>query len=261
MLRSRIIPCLLVHKKGLVKTLRFSVEDGKYVGDPINAVKIFNEKNVDEIMVIDIDATVEGHEPDYEMIKNVATECRMPLCYGGGVKTVEQVRKIIKLGAEKVAVSAAALENICLLNEMSEAVGAQSVVLVLDIAKKRGLWGGAYYEIFTHNGKRKTGKKLYDFLKEIKNISFGELVINNIDLDGVMTGYDMDMCDNVREMTDVPLTFLGGAGSYMDLKSLVSRFKVIGAAAGSIFVFKGKYKAVLIQYPLPNEKKEIHSFK
>ena len=261
MLRSRIIPCLLVHKKGLVKTLRFSVEDGKYVGDPINAVKIFNEKNVDEIMVIDIDATVRGHEPDYEMIKNVATECRMPLCYGGGVRTVVQDRKIIKLRAEKVAVSAAALENICLLNEMSEAVGAQSVVLVLDIAKKKSLWGGTYYEIFTHNGKRKTGKKLYDFLEEIKNISYGELVINNIDLDGVMTGYDMDMCDNVRELTDVPLTFLGGAGSYDDLKKLVSRFKIIGAAAGSIFIFKGKYKAVLIQYPLPKEKYEITTIK
>lgn len=257
MLRSRIIPCLLVHKKGLVKTLKFSVEDGKYVGDPINAVKIFNEKNVDEIMVIDIDATVEGYEPDYEMIKNVATECRMPLCYGGGVKTVEQVRKIIKLGAEKVAVSSAALENISLLNEMSGAVGAQSVVLVLDVAKKKSLFGGTHYEIFIHNGRRKTGKRLYDFLEEIKNISYGELVINNIDLDGMMTGYDMDMCDKVRELTDVPLTFLGGAGSYMDLKKLVSRFKIIGAAAGSIFVFKGKYKAVLIQYPLPDEKKEI----
>lgn len=246
-----------MHKKGLVKTLKFSVEDGKYVGDPINAVKIFNEKNVDEIMVIDIDATVEGYEPDYEMIKNVATECRMPLCYGGGVKTVEQVRKIIKLGAEKVAVSSAALENISLLNEMSEAVGAQSVVLVLDVAKKKSLFGGTHYEIFIHNGRRKTGKRLYDFLEEIKNISYGELVINNIDLDGMMTGYDMDMCDKVRELTDVPLTFLGGAGSYMDLKKLVSRFKIIGAAAGSIFVFKGKYKAVLIQYPLPDEKKEI----
>lgn len=250
-----------MHKKGLVKTLKFSVEDGKYVGDPINAVKIFNEKNVDEIMVIDIDATVEGYEPDYEMIKNVATECRMPLCYGGGVKTVEQVRKIIKLGAEKVAVSSAALENISLLNEMSEAVGAQSVVLVLDVAKKKSLFGGTHYEIFIHNGRRKTGKRLYDFLEEIKNISYGELVINNIDLDGMMTGYDMDMCDKVRELTDVPLTFLGGAGSYMDLKKLVSRFKIIGAAAGSIFVFKGKYKAVLIQYPLPDEKKEIQLLK
>ena len=257
MLRSRIIPCLLVHDKGLVKTLKFSVEDGKYVGDPINAVKIFNEKHVDEIMVIDIDATVEGREPDYEMIKNVATECRMPLCYGGGVTTVEQVRKIIKLGAEKVAVSAAALANPELLRQMSAAVGAQSVVLVLDIAKKKSFFGGSHYEIFTHNGKKKTGKKLYDFLKEIADIPYGELVINNIDLDGVMTGYDLEMCDKVREFTEVPLTFLGGAGSYDDLKALVDRFGVIGAAAGSIFVFKGKYKAVLIQYPLPEEKERI----
>ena len=258
MLRSRIIPCLLVHDKGLVKTLKFSVADGKYVGDPINAVKIFNEKSVDEIMVIDIDATVQGREPDYEMIKNVATECRMPLCYGGGVKTVEQVRRIINLGAEKVAVSAAALENPELLQQMSEAVGAQSVALVLDIAKKKSLFGGGHYEIFTHNGKRKTGKRLYDFLREIQDIPYGELVINNIDLDGMMTGYDLEMCDKVRELTDVPLTFLGGAGSYDDLKVLVERFGIIGAAAGSIFVYKGKYKAVLIQYPLPAEKNRIY---
>ncbi|WP_077154338.1 AglZ/HisF2 family acetamidino modification protein [Bacteroides bouchesdurhonensis] len=257
MLRSRIIPCLLVHDKGLVKTLKFSVENGKYVGDPINAVKIFNEKQVDEIMVIDIDATVEGRDPDYEMIKNVATECRMPLCYGGGVKTVEQVRKIIKLGAEKVAVSSAALDNPDLLRQMSEAVGAQSIVLVLDIMKKKSLFGGTRYELFTHNGKKKTGKRLYDFLEEIKDVPCGELVINNIDLDGVMTGYDLEMCDKVRDLTEVPLTFLGGAGSYEDLKKLVDRYKVIGAAAGSIFIFKGKYKAVLIQYPMPDEKVKI----
>jgi len=261
MLRSRIIPCLLVHNKGLVKTLKFSVEDGKYVGDPINAVKIFNEKQVDEIMVIDIDATVQGREPDYEMIKNVATECRMPLCYGGGVTKVEQVRKIIKLGAEKVAISAAALANPELLCQMSEAVGAQSVVLVLDIAKKKSFFSSGHYEIFTHNGIKKTGKKLYEFLEEIKDVPYGELVINNIDLDGVMTGYDLELCDKVRELTDLPLTFLGGAGSYKDLKKLVNRFKVIGAAASSIFVFKGKYKAVLIQYPLPDEKREIQFLK
>ena len=260
MLRSRIIPCLLVHNKGLVKTVKFSVEDGKYVGDPINAVKIFNEKSVDEIMVIDIDATVQGREPDYNMIKNLATECRMPLCYGGGVTTIEQVRRIIKLGAEKVAISSAALANIDLLRQISESVGAQSVVLVLDINKKKGIFGDIQYEIFTHNGKKKTGKKLYEFLEKIKDIPYGELVINNIDLDGMMTGYDMDMCEKVRDLTDVPLTFLGGAGSYEDFKKLVSRFKVIGAAAGSIFVFKGKYKAVLIQYPLPIEKVEIQSF-
>lgn len=261
MLRSRIIPCLLVHNKGLVKTLRFSTENGKYLGDPINAVKIFNEKYVDEIMVIDIDATVQKREPDYDMIKNIATECRMPLCYGGGVTTVEQVRKIIKLGAEKVAISAAGMNNPNLLCQISKAVGAQSVVLVLDIMKKRSLFGDGNYEIFTHNGKQKTGKKLYDFLDEIKDITYGELVINNIDLDGAMTGYDLDMCEKVRELTEIPLTFLGGAGSYNDLKTLVNRFGVIGAAAGSIFVFKGKYKAVLIQYPMTNEKKDIQPLK
>ncbi len=260
MLRSRIIPCLLVHDKGLVKTLKFNVSDGKYLGDPINVVKIFNEKSVDEIMVIDIDATVQGREPDYKMIKDVATECRMPLCYSGGVTTVEQVRKIIKLGAEKVAISAAAVNNPDILRQMSEAVGAQSVVLVLDISMKKSFFGSGYYEIYTHNGKNKTGKKLYDFLDVVKNIPYGELVINNIDLDGMMTGYDLEMCDKVRELTEVPLTFLGGAGCYDDLKLLVDRFGIIGAAAGSIFVYKGKYKAVLIQYPLPDEKNIIQSF-
>lgn len=257
MLRSRIIPCLLVHNKGLVKTVKFSVEDGKYIGDPINAVKIFNEKYVDEIMVLDIDATVECREPDFELIKNIAAECRMPLCYGGGVTNIEQVKKIIKLGAEKVAVSSAAIFNPDLLRMMSDAVGAQSVVLVLDIAKKKNIFGASNYEIFTHNGKKKTGKKLYDFLTEIQDKPFGELVINNIDLDGMMTGYDLDMCNKVREITDLPLTFIGGAGNYDDLKKLVSSFKIIGAAAGSIFVFKGKYKAVLIQYPMRHEKSEI----
>lgn len=250
-----------MHDKGLVKTLKFSAENGKYVGDPINAVKIFNEKQVDEIMVIDIDATVQGREPDYVMIKNVATECRMPLCYGGGVTTVEQVRKIIKLGAEKVAVSAAAMANPDFLRQMSEAIGVQSVVLVLDVMKKKSFFGDGTYEIYTHNGKQKTSKKLYDFLKEIKDFPYGELVINNIDLDGMMTGYDLEMCDKVRELTEVPLTFLGGAGSYNDLKTLIDRYGVIGAAAGSIFVFKGKYKAVLIQYPSPDEKKGIQLLK
>lgn len=255
MLRSRIIPCLLVHNKGLVKTVKFSVEDGKYVGDPINAVKIFNEKHVDEIMVIDIDASVENREPDYEMIKNVATECRMPLCYGGGVKTVEQVKHIISLGAEKVAVSSAAIEKPQILKEMSEAVGAQSVVLVLDVMK-RGMLKKTY-ELMTLNGKHKTGIKLLDFLNEIKNIPYGEIVINNIDRDGMMGGFDLELCDMARELTDVPMTVLGGAGTLDDVKGLVSRYGIIGAAAGSLFVFKGKYKAVLINYPMGDEKIQL----
>ena len=258
MLRSRIIPCLLVHNKGLVKTVKFSVEDGKYVGDPINAVKIFNEKHVDEIMVLDIDASVNNREPDYEMIRNVATECRMPLCYGGGVKTVEQVKHIISLGAEKVAVSSAAIEDPEVLRKMSAAVGAQSVVLVLDVAKK-----GTFkknYELMILNGKKKTGLKLADFLQRIKDIPYGEIVINNIDRDGMMNGYDQDLSDLVREQTEVPMTILGGAATLDDIKDLVNRYGIVGASAGSLFVFKGKYKAVLINYPMGEEKKRLYSF-
>ena len=137
MLRSRIIPCLLVHNKGLVKTVNF--KDPKYVGDPINAVKIFNEKEVDELIVLDIDATIEKREPDFKMIKNLATECRMPLCYGGGVTTPEQAKKIIKLGAEKVALSAAAINNPELVKVIGKEVGVQSVVVVIDVKKKGSL--------------------------------------------------------------------------------------------------------------------------
>src|SRR5690606_25241768 len=156
-LRSRILPCLLIHKKGLVKTTKF--KDHKYVGDPLNAVKIFNEKEVDELIVLDIDATVDGRGPDFDLIEKMAIECRMPFCYGGGVTTVEQAKRIINLGAEKVALSSAAINDINILLEIGKAVGIQSVVLVLDV-KKKGLLGT--YEIFTHNGKKSTGIKLKD---------------------------------------------------------------------------------------------------
>jgi len=244
MLRPRIIPCLLVHKKGLVKTVKF--KEGKYVGDPINAVRIFNEKEVDELMVLDIDATVEGHEPNFDMIKNLAAECRMPFSYGGGVKTVDQVRKIISLGAEKVAVSSIAIENPEILHQMAEAVGIQSVVVVLDIKKKR-LFGG--YEIMTHNAKKTARVNLIDFVKKIEAIGVGEIVINAVDQDGVMKGFDYKLIDQIRAEITVPLTILGGAGSLQDIEDLVSRYGIVGAAAGSLFVFKGIYKAVLINYP------------
>lgn len=251
MLRSRIIPCLLVHNKGLVKTVGF--KDPKYVGDPINAVKIFNEKEVDELMVLDIDATVEGRGPDFELIKNLAIECRMPFCYGGGITTVEQARQIIKLGAEKLAISSAAINNLPLLKKIGNAVGMQSVVVVID-AKKRGLLSGGGYDIYIKNGKVKTSIKIKEFLLELNEIGVGEIVINSIDADGTMKGYDYVLAEMARELTDVPITILGGAGSYEDLKNLVAKFKIIGAAAGSLFVFKGKYRAVLISYPSKTEK-------
>jgi cyclase len=244
MLRSRITPCLLVHKKGLIKTFEFG--NPKYVGDPINAVKIFNEKEVDELIVIDIDATVEGRGPDFNLIKNLAIECRMPFCYGGGITTVDQAKKIISLGVEKVALSSAALSNPQLLKEIGNAIGKQSLVVVLDV-KKKGLFGN--YELYTHNGKQASKYKLKEYLSILNEIGIGEIVVNSIDEDGKMKGYDFKLYDFVRDLTSMPMTILGGAGSLDDIKVAIERYKTIGVSAGSLFVFKGKYKAVLINYP------------
>ena len=253
MLRSRIIPCLLVHNKGLVKTVKF--KDPKYVGDPINAVKIFNEKEVDELMVLDIDATRENREPNIEMIKNLADECRMPFCYGGGITTAEQARKIISLGAEKVALSNSALNNIGLCKEIGLIIGNQSVVVVIDVKKKK-LFGG--YDIYTHNGTKKSKWKLNDLIEKLEEIGIGEIVFNSIDNDGTMQGYDITLIENIRKKCSMPITVLGGAGTLDDIKKLISKFKIIGAAAGSLFVFKGKYRAVLISYPNRRERKPLY---
>jgi len=249
MLRPRIIPCLLVKDKGLVKTINF--QKPKYVGDPINAVKIFNEKEVDELIVLDIDASTENRVPDYNVIEHLAEECRMPLCYGGGVKSVEQVEKIIGLGVEKVSISSAALENPALVKEASERVGSQSVVVVLDIRKHRI---GNKYDVFIHNGRTKTGKDPVMLAKQMEYFGAGEIVINSIDHDGVMKGYDLALVEKIRESINVPLTVLGGAGSLNDIGHLINKFGIIGCAAGSLFVFKGIFRAVLINYPNRAEK-------
>ena len=242
MLRSRVIPCLLIHKKGLVKTVKF--RNPKYVGDPINAVKIFNEKEVDELMVLDIDASKDGREPDYDTIRYVANECRMPLCFGGGIKTLSQAQAIIKLGVEKVAISSGALNNPSVLKEIASTIGQQSVVIVLDV--KKNLFGR--YEIYTHNYTKKFKKGFNQVLNELEQIGIGELVINSIDRDGSQSGYDEDLAEYVRSIVTCPLTILGGAGSQDDILAIIKKFKIIGAAAGSLFVFKGTYRAVLISY-------------
>ncbi len=251
MLRPRVIPCLLVHDKGLVKTVQF--KDPKYVGDPINAVRIFNEKESDELMVIDIDATKENREPDYKMIEHLASECRMPLCYGGGVKTVEQAQRIFSLGVEKIAISSAAIHTPDLVSEMADRVGSQSVVVVVDVKKK--LLGG--YEMYTHNGKKSTGKNPFEFVAKMEALGAGEIVVNSIDQDGVMKGYDLALIEKIRQSISLPLTVLGGAGSLQDIGNLINKYGIIGAAAGSLFVFKGVYKAVLINYPNWNEKDKL----
>ena len=234
MLRSRIIPCLLLHKGGLVKTRQF--KDPKYVGDPLNAVKTFNEKEVDELMFVDIDATAEGYES------------RMPLCYGGGVTSAAKASRIVATGFEKVSVSAAALARPALIKEMSEAIGAQSVVVTIDVKANR-LFAG--HTVYTHNGRQKHKQPLLEFCQQAVSLGAGEIVINSIDRDGEMAGYDLELARQVRAAIDTPMTMLGGAGSTEHMQGLIDAVGTVGAAAGSFFVFKGPYRAVLINYARP----------
>jgi cyclase len=254
MLRPRIIPSLLIQDNGLVKTVNF--KNPKYVGDPINAVRIFNEKEVDELAVFDIDATVLGKEPNYNLIERLANQSMMPLCYGGGVKSVEQAQRIFSLGVEKIALSSAVLTNPDLITQIADRVGSQSVIVVLDVKKK--LLGG--YEVYTHNGKKSTGINPLKFVEEAQRLGAGEIVINSIDKDGLMKGFDLDLIEKVREKITLPMTVLGGAGSLSDIEKIISKHSVIGIAAGSLFVFKGPYKAVLINYPSREEKNNLFKY-
>jgi imidazole glycerol-phosphate synthase subunit HisF len=251
MLRPRIIPCLLVHDGGLVKTVGFG--EPKYVGDPINAVRIFNEKEADELMVVDIDATVRRHEPNLRLIAQFAAECRMPLCYGGGIHSAPQAKQIIGLGVEKVAISSAALEDPTLVARVAAEIGSQSVVVVIDV--RRSARGEP--EIWKHNGTVAVARPLLEFAAEVERLGAGEIVINSIDRDGRMKGYDVDLARRVRDAVHLPLTVLGGAGSLGDIRELIAACGIIGAAAGSLFVFKGPYRAVLINYPSLAQKEAL----
>ncbi|WP_417583092.1 AglZ/HisF2 family acetamidino modification protein [Pelagibacterium sp.] len=244
MLRSRITPVLLMSDGGLVKTQKF--KDAKYVGDPLNAVKIFNEKQVDELTFLDIDASAQGREPDFARLRSIAVESRMPLCYGGGVTSAAQATRLIGLGFEKVSVSSAALARPQLIREMADAVGRQSVVVTLDVRKM--LFG---YGLHTNNGKTKQKQSLADLCQQAAELGAGEIVINNIDRDGMMTGYDLDLARQVRRLVECPLSFVGGAGTVDHMQALIDAVGVVGAAAGSMFVFKGQYRAVLINYQKP----------
>ncbi|MCS3765330.1 cyclase [Bradyrhizobium centrosematis] len=238
----------------MVKTVSF--KDPKYLGDPINAVKIFNEKEADELTVLDIDATALGAEPNLKMIANLAAECRMPLCYGGGVKTVEQARQIVGLGVEKIGISSAAIETPELISGAAREVGGQSVVVIIDARRDQRT---GEYLAWTHNGTRNTGRSVIEVAQQAEAFGAGEIVVNSIDNDGNMKGYDLSLAKSIRQAVQSPITMLGGAGSLADMGSLVACCGTVGAAAGSMFVFKGPYKAVLINYPESSTKDELFS--
>jgi cyclase len=252
MLRPRIIPCLLVSARGLVKTTGFA--DRKYVGDPINAVRIFNEKETDELIVLDIDATVTGAAPNFKLIADLAVECRMPLCYGGGITKVDQARQIVSLGVEKVAIGAAAAANPHLISDVATEIGSQSVVVVLDVRRKRQ---SDEYSVWTHNGRNGAQRLATSFAAEAERLGTGEILVNSIDNDGSMQGYDLALAAQIRRAVKLPITVLGGAGSLDHMGQLFRACGVVGAAAGSLFLFKGRYKAVLLNYPSPPQKDEL----
>lgn len=251
MLRPRIVACLLVQDGGLVKTQRF--RDPRYLGDPVNAVKLFNEKEADELMVLDIDATRMAREPDFRLIAQFAAECRMPLCYGGGVKSVAHASRIVRLGVEKIAVSSAALADPPLIRAMADEIGSQSVVVVLDVKIDRH----GRYEVCTHNALRASGRTPVECAGQAEQLGAGEVVLNAVDRDGEMGGYDLALAEAVRAAVNLPLTMLGGAGSLADMGALVGQFHGVGAAAGSLFVFKGPRRAVLISYPDQGQKDSL----
>lgn len=243
MLRTRVIPCLLLRNGGLVKTRGFA--DPKYVGDPINAVKIFNEKEVDEIVFLDISATPAGRAPSFELIHDIATEAFMPFAYGGGVTSVEEVGRLVALGAEKVILNSAAVGRPELVREAAEVVGSQSLVVSIDV--RRSMLGR--YEVVTHGGTRRTGLDPAAWARRVEELGAGEILVNSVDRDGCMNGYDLTLLRRVTEAVRVPVVACGGAGSLADFNAAVTAGGASAVAAGSLFVFHGKHRAVLITYP------------
>lgn len=251
MLNIRVIPCLLLRGQGLVKTVQF--KDAKYVGDPINAVKIFNEKEVDELILLDILATVEQRKPPLKLISEVASECFMPLCYGGGICSLDDIKEIFNLGVEKVAVNTYAINNPYFIKEAAGKFGSQSIVLAMDV--KRNLLGD--YEVFTHGGRKSTKLDPVRLAIEIEEIGAGEIFLNSIDRDGTMQGYDIELIKKVTEAVSIPVIACGGAGKLSDFAVAIKEGGASAVAAGSLFVFHGEEHAVLISYPSVQELEHI----
>ena len=247
MLRNRIIPCLLLQEDGLVKTTRY--KKSEYVGDPINAVKIFNEKEVDELVFLDIAASRHNQPPNFSLIKKIASECFMPFCYGGGIKSMEDIRKILHIGAEKVAFNSVLFNNMNLIKTASKYFGCQSIVESIDV--KKNLF--YKYRVYNHTTNKTTRIDPVRFSKTLEELGAGEIFLTSVDLDGTMSGFDIELIKSVSENVNIPVIACGGAGRLKHIKNVFDYTKVNAVAAGSLFVFNGKHRAVLINYPTYDE--------
>lgn len=249
MIRTRVIPCLLLKGQGLVKTVKFA--NPKYIGDPINAVKIFNEKEVHELVFLDITASIEQRYPRTDYISDIASECFMPLGYGGGIRTVKQAEEIFNRGVEKIIINSYAVENPSFIHELANLFGSQSIVVSIDV--KKNFFGN--YQTYTHGGKMKTQWDPVTWAKEAEKLGAGEIFLNSIDNDGVMLGYDIPLIKSVSESVSIPVIACGGAGTVEDFEKAVHYGGASAVAAGSMFVYYGKHRAVLINFPSDEELK------
>lgn len=255
MFRPRVIPCLLLRHQGLVKTVRF--KHPKYLGDPINIVRILNDKEVDELVFLDIAATVEHLPPPFELLEKVAGEAFMPLGYGGGIRTVEQVKTILALGVEKVILNTCAFETPALIRQAADFAGSQSIVVSIDVRKT--LWGR--YECRAQGGRKRAAPDPVQFALEMERQGAGELLLTSIDRDGTMRGYDMDLVRRVAGAVKIPVVACGGARAVNDLVGVVKEGGASAAGAGSMFVFQGPHRAVLISYPEGRELRDAFAGK
>lgn len=246
MKRVRVIPVLLLHQGGLVKSVKF--KKYTYVGDPINAVKIFNEKEIDEIAVLDIDASREKRGPDFEKIKEIAGEAFIPLAYGGGISTIAEIKELFYIGVEKVVLNYNAVHHPALITEAAKLVGSQSVVVSIDV--KKNLFGK--YKVFTANGTENTQLDPVEFAKKMEAAGAGEIFLNTIDNDGTYSGYNLELTKKISSELSIPLIICGGASTVEDFKQAVQH-GASAVAAGSMFVFQRPHNAVLISYPSQEE--------
>lgn len=239
--RARIIPVLLIQQGALVKTEKFS--SPRYVGDPINAIKIFNEKEVDEMVVLDIDASKKNQAINFALIRDLASECFMPLAYGGGIKTLNDIEQLIKSGVEKVIINSTALENPSFIKEAAKQFASSTIVVSIDISKS--MFGNLI--LYSASGKRViTSWK--NHLEQMEDAGAGEILIQTVQQDGIMKGYDLKLIGEISRAVSIPVIACGGAGSFSDLRSVISS-GASAAAAGSMFVYTGVHKAVMISYP------------
>jgi len=240
--RPRIIPCLLISDEALVKTVKF--DNAVYVGDPINTVHIFNEKCADELILLDIDATICGHGPNFKSLQEIISECFMPVSYGGGITSVEQALTLIKLGVEKIILNSHVFNNYGLITEIASVLGSQAVVGSVDVKRDEN----GSFEIFSHSFSVKQNISFHSHIETLISAGVGEIFLNSIDNDGLMCGYDLELVELAHKLSPVPVVICGGAGNLRDMQQ-VTDFDGMAAAAGSVFIYHGKKKAVLINYP------------